>query len=231
MFYYYGIDYTYILFVLPAVIFTFIAQAQVNGAFRKYQNVMTARHMTGAQVAERMLQAFGVQGIRVERTTGRLSDHFSPKESVIRLSDEVYHGTSVAAAGIAAHECGHAAQHASGYGPIRFRNAIIPISQLGSGLAVPLVLAGFIFNFQILVTAGIVFFAAAALFQLVTLPVEFNASSRAMETLQTAGILSEEESVGAKRVLRAAALTYVAALAVSLAQLLRLVLLANRRRD
>jgi len=162
-----------------------------------------------------------------------LTDHFSPKEKVIRLSDSVYDSTSVAAAGVAAHECGHAMQYASGYGAIKLRNAIIPISRIGSGLSVPLILIGFVFNFESLITVGILFFGAAVLFQLITLPVEFNASRRATNTLVEAGIIGDDEVRPVKKVLSAAAMTYVAALAVSLAQFLRLILLfsGGRRRN
>ncbi len=230
---YYGIDITYIVLVLPVVILSFIIQARVSSVFNKYSTHRNARNMTGAQVAERMLQAFGVTGVRIERVNGKLTDHFDPKANVIRLSDSVYDSPSVAAAGVAAHECGHAMQYAVGYGPIKLRNAIIPVCQFGSTLSTPLILIGFFFSWQPLVDIGILFFALAAFFQLVTLPVEFNASRRAIKTLESAGILSESENSSAKKVLSAAAMTYVAALAVSLVQLLRLILIfgGGRRRD
>lgn len=230
--YYYGFDITYIVYVLPAVIFSMIAQMMVSRTFQKYQRQPMMRHLTGAQVAERMLQAFGIHDVRIEHVSGNLSDHFSPKEKVIRLSDSVYHSTSIAAAGVAAHECGHAMQYHVGYAPIKLRNAIIPVSQIGSSMAVPMILLGFFLNFEFLVTLGILFFGAAVVFQLITLPVEFNASRRAVGTLVSSGIVGEDEIGGARKVLTAAAMTYVAALAVSLAQFLRLlVLFGGRRRD
>lgn len=230
--FYYGFDYYYLVLVLPAVLFSFWAQFLVNGTFRKYQRQPLQRNFTGAQVAERMLQAFGITDVRVEFVSGNLTDHFSPKEKVIRLSESVFNSRSIAAAGVAAHECGHAMQYQCGYAPIRLRNAIIPISQLGSSLSIPMILLGFVFNFEVLVTAGILFFGLAVLFQLITLPVEFNASRRAISTLLSTGVVDEDEVSGAKKVLRAAAMTYVAALAVSLAQFLRLILLfGGRRRD
>lgn len=230
---YYGIDITYIVLVLPVVILSFIIQARVSSVFNKYSTHRNARNMTGAQVAERMLHAFGVTGVRIERVSGKLTDHFDPKANVIRLSDSVYDSPSVAAAGVAAHECGHAMQYAVGYGPIKLRNAIIPVCQFGSTLSTPLILIGFFLSWQPLVDIGILFFALAAFFQLITLPVEFNASRRAITTLETAGILGEGEISSAKKVLGAAAMTYVAALAVSLVQLLRLILIfgGGRRRD
>lgn len=229
--YFWGIDTTYIIYVLPALIFTMIAQGMVQSAYRKASAMRSARALTGAQVAERVLQAGGVSGVRIEPVSGKLSDHFDPRERVIRLSEEVYYNASIASAGIAAHECGHAIQYDKGYGPIKLRQAIIPVSQFGSAAAIPLILLGFLFNFQALVTAGIIFFAAAVLFQLITLPVEFNASRRAMAILESAGVLSDTELPAARRVLRAAAMTYVAALAVSVMQLVRLIVLFGRRND
>ena len=210
--YYYGIDITYIILVLPAMIFAFIAQARVTSTFKKYSQNANVRGLTGAEVAQRMLLAFGVTDIRIE---------------------SVYDSNSIAAAGVAAHECGHAMQYSVGYGPIKLRNAIIPVCRIGSSLSLPLILAGFIFTWQPLVDIGILFFALATLFQLITLPVEFNASHRALETLTSSGTLTDEENAQAKKVLSAAAMTYVAALAVSLAQLLRLILIfgGGRRRD
>ncbi len=226
--YYYGIDITYIVLVLPAVIFALIAQMRVNSVFKKFSAYPNRRGITGAQVAERMLTAFGINGVRVERVSGNLTDHFDPRTNTVRLSDSVYNSTSVAAAGVAAHECGHAMQYAVGYGPIKLRNLIIPVCQFGSSLAMPLILIGFILTVQPLVNLGILFFALATFFQLVTLPVEFNASGRALETLSSANILDAGENGAAKKVLGAAAMTYVAALAVSLVQLLRLIILFGR---
>ncbi len=231
--YFYGIDITYIVLVLPAVLFALIAQSRVNSTFKKYSGMRSVRGLTGAQIAEKMLLDFGITDVKVERVRGNLSDHFDPKAKVIRLSDSVYSSTSVAAAGVAAHECGHAMQYADGYGPIKLRNAIIPVCQIGSTLSMPLILAGFIFSWQPIVNVGILFFALATFFQLVTLPVEFNASRRALSTLEASAILTLDENDAAKKVLSAAAMTYVAALAVSLVQLLRLILLfgGGRRRD
>ncbi len=230
--YYWGIDITYIIFVLPAIIFTMIAQSRVTQTFNKYSQKSTAFGLTGAQIARKILDTNGLNNVEVESCAGALTDHYDPKNNVIRLSQSVYSSSSVAAAGVAAHECGHAIQHAQGYGPIKLRTAIIPISRFGSSLSVPLILLGFIFGLQPLVTAGIVFFGAAVLFQLVTLPVEFNASSRALITLGSNGSLTSDELPMAKKVLSAAAMTYVAALSVSLAQFLRLIILfGGRRRD
>ena len=231
--YYYGIDITYIIIVLPAIIFAMIMQARVNSVYAKFSGVSNSRGMAGAEIAERVLKSNGVYDVRIERTEGTLSDHYDPRKKVIRLSGPVYGGSSVAAAGIAAHECGHAIQYDEGYGPIRIRNAIIPVSQFGSMMAFPLILLGFFLSYQSLVNIGILFFAAAVAFQLITLPVEFNASRRALAALDNTNILSGNETQMAKKVLSAAAMTYVAALAVSLAQLLRLLVLFGgfRRRD
>lgn len=229
--YFYGIDITYIVLVLPVIIFTVIAQSRVNSTFKKYSSIASARNLTGAEVARQMLMAFGVTGVAIERVSGSLSDHFDPKANVIRLSDSVYSSTSVAAAGVAAHECGHAAQYAEGYGPIKLRNAIIPVCQLGSTLSMPLILVGFIFSWQPIVNLGILFFGLATLFQLITLPVEFNASRRALVALESSGVLASEEKGSARKVLSAAAMTYVAALALSLVQLLRLILIFGGGRD
>ncbi len=228
--YFYGIDITYIVLVMPAIIFALIMQSRVNSVFKKYSTQRNMKSMTGAQVAERVLYAFGISNVKIERVSGSLTDHYDPKSNVIRLSESVYDSTSVAAAGVAAHECGHAMQYAKGYGPIKLRNAIIPVCQIGSTLSMPLVLIGFIFSWQPIVNIGIIFFALATFFQLVTLPVEFNASRRALAVLENTGVLTESENSAAKKVLGAAAMTYVAALAVSLTQLLRLILLFGGRR-
>jgi len=228
--YFYGIDITYIVLVLPVIIFSLIMQSRVNSVFKKYSSSTTMSGKSGADVAQRVLYAFGITDVRVERINGNLTDHFDPKANVIRLSDSVYNSKSIAAAGVAAHECGHAMQYAEGYGPIKLRNAIIPVCQFGSNLSMPLILLGFVFSWQPLVDIGILFFALVAFFQLVTLPVEFNASRRALAVLENAGILSETENKSAKKVLSAAAMTYVAALAVSLAQLLRFILIFGRGR-
>lgn len=230
---YYGIDMYYIILVLPAIVFALWAQARVSGTFRKYSQVRPRNGMTGAQAAEAVLRENGVTGVRIEHISGNLTDHFDPREGVIRLSDAVYNASTVAAIGVAAHEAGHAAQYANSYVPIKLRNAIIPVSRVGSALSWPLLLIGLVLNSQPLVSIGILFFLAAVVFQLVTLPVEFNASSRAIAALAEGGYLADDELPGARKTLSAAAMTYVAALAVSLAQLLRLVLLfgGGRRRD
>ncbi len=234
---YYGFDLTYVLIVLPCIILSIWASANVNSTFKKYSEQYNARRLTGAQAAQEVLKANGVSGVQIERVGGNLTDHYDPRTNVIRLSDSVYHSTSTAAIGVACHEAGHAVQYAHGYGPIKLRAAIIPITNIGSKLAMPLILLGLLFGFGgsynfVFVYAGIACFALSALFQLVTLPVEFNASRRAMEAIEGTQLLTPQEQNGARKTLRAAALTYVAALAVALAQLLRLlVLFGGRRRD
>lgn len=231
MYGYYGFDGYYLLLVLPAIIFSFWAQTKVNGTFSRYQKVRSYSGYTGADVARRILDDNGLYNVRIEHIAGSLTDHYDPREQVIRLSDSVHGSSSIAALGVAAHETGHAIQHASGYAPLGIRNAIIPITNFGSKLSVPLILLGFLLNSEPLIGFGIIAFSTVTIFQLITLPVEFNASSRAMRTLYNDGILQGEEVGQTKKVLDAAALTYVAALLVSAAQLLRLVLLFNRRRN
>lgn len=223
-------DYYYIILVMPAIILSLFAQAKVTGTFNKYQKIKNHRGMTGAEAARKILDLNGLYNVKVEHVRGSLTDHFDPRTNVIRLSDSVYNSDSVAAVGVAAHEAGHAVQHAEKYGPIQLRNMILPVANLGSQLAIPLIIIGFMFEILSLVRFAIVFFAAAVLFQIVTLPVEFNASKRAVIALEE-GYLHDEEIKGVKKVLSAAAMTYVAAAAVSVAQLLRLILLSNRRRD
>ncbi len=237
-YYGYGFDWTYLVLVLPCVLLSLWASSNVNSTFRRYSNQLSMRHLTGAQAAQRVLSANGVTGVRIERVNGNLTDHFDPKANVIRLSDSVYASTSTAAIGVACHEAGHAVQYAVGYAPIRLRSAIIPITNFGSKLAMPLILLGLVLNFAqgfsyFFVYLGIACFGLSLVFQLVTLPVEFNASRRALTTIEDTGILSVEEQRGARKTLRAAALTYVAATATALAQLLRLLILfgnGNRRR-
>ncbi|MBO5090787.1 MAG: zinc metallopeptidase [Clostridia bacterium] len=229
MLFYYGLDYYYLVLVLPAILLMTIAQIKVKTTFSKYSNVSC--NISGAEAARRVLNTNGVSGVKIERVSGNLTDHFDPKTNVIRLSDAVYDSRTVAAAGVAAHEAGHAVQYALGYAPIKIRSAIYPVCNIGSKLAIPLVMFGFLFSFYYLIDLGIIFFAVALLFQLVTLPVEFNASRRAISALSEFGILANEDEVkGAKKVLFAAAMTYVTSFLVSLAQLLRLLALANRRR-
>ncbi len=228
-------DWTYVIYVLPAVIFAMWASAHVNGTYNKYKNQLSSRGVTGAQAARMVLDANGLYHVRNEQVAGELSDHFDPKANVVRLSQGVYGSTSTAAIGIACHEVGHAIQHATGYVPVKIRTAIVPITNLGSKLSMPLILIGLVLGafsewLFMLVYVGIACFALSTLFQLVTLPTEFNASRRAMDSIRTYNILSDEELRGTRKVLSAAAMTYVAALAVSVMQLLRLLLLAGRRR-
>lgn len=229
--FYHFYDYYYWVLVVPALLFAMWAQATVSGTFGKYSNVHSASRLTGAQTARRILDANGLENIRIEHIRGNLTDHYDPSAGVVRLSDSVYSSDSVAAMGVAAHECGHAVQHATHYAPLVFRNAIIPVTNFGSRLSIPLFMLGLIFNLEMLARLGIVLFALVAVFQFVTLPVEFNASARALATLENFGYLSSSELRGSRKVLKAAALTYVAALLISLTQLLRLLLLSRNRRD
>ena len=237
-YYYYGFDWTYLVIVLPCLILSMWASSSVKSTFNKYAKVNSIRRLTGAEAAQRVLSANGVRGVRIERVSGNLTDHYDPKTNVIRLSDSVHSSTSVAAIGVAAHEAGHAVQYAQNYGPIKVRAAIIPITNIGSKLAMPLILAGILLSFlgsfsSTLVYLGIAAFSLSIVFQLVTLPVEFNASRRAMEAIETAGLLTHEEQQGARKTLKAAAMTYVAATAVAVAQVVRLLVLfgGRRRRD
>ena len=234
--YYYGFDWTYIVLVLPCIILSMWASSNVNSTFKKYSTQYSYRRITGADAAQRVLSANGVRGVRIERVAGNLTDHYDPRTNVIRLSDSVYSSTSTAAIGVACHEAGHAVQYAENYTPIKLRAAIIPLTNFGSKIAMPLILMGILFTFlgefsTVLVYLGIAAFGLSLVFQLVTLPVEFNASNRAMRAIESTGILSEEEQNGARKTLKAAALTYVAATAVALAQLVRLIaIFGNRRR-
>ena len=237
MFFY---DYYYIILVLPAVLFAMIASVKVNTTFKKYQNQLSRRGMTGAEAARQVLDANGLYNVSIRTVGGTLSDHYDPRDNTIYLSTAVYSGTSTASIGVAAHEAGHAIQHAKKYVPIKIRSAIIPVTNFGSRLAIPLILIGLLLNafaespFGILMAyAGVICFSLTAVFQLVTLPTEFNASARAMKALDNGGILTPDELRGARKVLSAAAMTYVAALAVSLMQLLRLLVILGgaRRRD
>ena len=230
MFFYYFDRYYWIL-IVPAMIFAMWAQMRVSSTFNRYSKVGSARGLSASQVCRQILDENGLFAVRVERVSGNLTDHYDPRSNVIRLSDSVYHSTSVAAIGVAAHEAGHAVQYSVGYVPIKIRNSIIPVSKLGSTLSMPILLVGLLFNSGVLVEIGILLFSTMALFQLVTLPVEFNASGRALRTLGDYHILDDEETRMAGKVLKAAALTYVAALLSSAAQLLRLILLYGRRRN
>ena len=228
-----------ILIMIPALIFALWAQSKVNSTFNRYAKVHNRRGITGADAARRVLDANGLYHITIERVHGHLTDHYDPKAGVIRLSDAVYASTGIAALGVAAHEAGHAVQHAVGYTPIKLRTAIIPLTRFGSVLAMPLFILGLIFSGgsylgygvgSIFMITGILFFSFSTLFQLVTLPTEFNASARAMTAMEDGGLLAADELPAAKATLSAAAMTYVAALATSLASLLRLILIFNRRR-
>ena len=224
-------DPTYIL-VLIGLIITLIASANVKGTFSKYDKVLSRRGITGAMVARKILDSNGLQNIQIERVSGNLTDHYSPKEGVIRLSDATYNSTSVAALGVAAHECSHAVQHQVGYVPIKLRNSIVPVVNICSHLAIPIILIG-MFISQPLALFGVILYCAVFAFQLITLPTETNASSRAVETLYSMNILDEDELKGTKKVLSAAAMTYFAAAAATALQVLRLLLLVggNRRND
>ena len=226
--YFYG-DWS-ILIVLPALIFTLWAQSAVKSAYHQYSRVRNAHGMTGADAARRILNQNGLHHVRIERVAGQMTDHYDPREEVIRLSEGVYDSPSVAAVGIAAHEAGHAVQHATDYGALKLRNSIIPVCRFGSMAAMPLFFIGLLLASDMFMTVGILAYAAVTLFQLITLPVEFNASRRALRAIESWGYLSEDEQAGSRRVLRAAAMTYVAALATSLLTLLRLLVLFSDRR-
>ena len=227
--FFYPYDYYYLILVVPALLISLWAQLKVKSTFNRYEQVYARQGITAAQAARRILDQNGLYGVRIEMTGGKLTDHYDPRTNVIRLSQSVYNSPSVAALGVAAHEAGHAVQYGVNYLPIKIRNGLVPVTNICSSLSIPLVIIGFIMSARPLVIAGILLFAAVAVFQFVTLPVEFNASRRAIAVLGESGMLDEGELQGAKRVLNAAAMTYVAALLVSLAQLLRLVLLANQR--
>lgn len=227
-----GFDGTYVLIIL-AFLISALVSAKMNATFSKYSKVRSYCGMTGAQAAQRILSSAGIYDVRIEHVSGKLTDHYDPSNKVLRLSDAVYGNTSIAAIGVAAHECGHAVQHARNYVPLSVRSAIVPVANFGSQLSWPLFLAGLIFSFRPLLMIGILLFCAALLFQIVTLPVEFNASARALRMLDETGIMGRQEIRETKKVLRAAAMTYVAAVIGSLLQLLRLLILSGafRKRD
>ncbi len=237
-YYGYGFDWTYLVLVLPCILLSLWASSNVNSTFQKYAQQRSRRGITGAEAAQRVLSTNGIRGVRIDRVSGNLTDHFDPKTNVIRLSDSVYSSTSTAAIGVACHEAGHAVQYAENYAPIKLRAAVIPLTNFGSKIAMPLILLGLLLTFlgdfsTTLVYLGIAAFGMSLVFQLITLPVEFNASRRAMAAIESAGILTAEEQKGARKTLTAAALTYVAATAVALSQLIRLLVLfgGRRRRD
>ena len=215
----------YCLLLIPVLALSFWAQMQVNGNFRRYQSVNNHKQLTGAQAAEAVLRAHGVYNVGIQRCSGHLTDHYDPRNHMIYLSDEVYNAPTIAAVGVASHEAGHAVQYAENYGPIRLRTAIIPMTQIGSKLSFILFFIGTLLYSRPLFLTGILLFSFTTLFQLVTLPVEFNASARAIETLDHESLLTKDELLGVRRVLRAAALTYVAALLMSMLQLFRFVLI------
>ena len=240
--FFYGIDWTYIIMVLPTVIFALWASYHVKSTFKKYSAVRNMRGLTGAQAAQAVLSANGVSGVRIERVAGSLTDHYDPKSNVIRLSDSVYDAPTPAAVGVAAHEAGHAVQYAENYAPIKLRAAIINATNIGSKLALPLIIVGILLMsitalariytvFYYIALAGVLCYGLCVVFQLLTLPTEFNASRCAVAAIEGSGLLTADEQKGARKVLSAAALTYVAALATTLAQFLRLLMLVNRRRD
>ncbi len=230
-YYYSWFDPTYILVLIGAAI-CMIASARVNSTFNKYSKYRSMSGMTGAQAAERILQSAGIYDVTVQHVSGRLTDHYDPRNKTLNLSDSVYASASVAAVGVAAHECGHAIQHQKNYAPLTIRGALVPVANFGSALAWPLIIIGLVFGAgSFLVNLGIIFFSAAVLFQLVTLPVEFNASARAVRILNDTGILGQEELGYTKKVLGAAALTYVASAAAAILQLLRLIILFGGKDD
>lgn len=228
---YFYFDYYYLILVVPALLLAIWAQVQVKTTYRKYSRVPNSRGMTGAYAAQAVLNFYGITDVRIERVSGNLTDHYDPRSKVIRLSDGVYNSSTVAAIGIACHEAGHAAQHAENYAPIKIRNAIIPVCNIGSTIGIPLALIGWIFSFSILIYVGLGLYAAVFIFQVATLPVEFNASRRAIRVIDETQLLRDDEIGGAKKVLAAAAMTYVASMIVSLANLLRLLLRFSNRRD
>ena len=224
-------DYYYLILVVPALIISGIAQWKVKSTYSKMLHFQNQKGLTGADAAMRVLSYYGINNVRIEPSHGKLSDHYDPRSNVIRLSLEVLSGRSIAAVGIACHEAGHAAQHAQNYVPIKVRNVILPVANIGSSLGFTIAIIGYFLGYGPLIDIGIILFASVAVFQLVTLPIEFNASRRAMNVINETGMLSEIEAGKAKQVLSAAAMTYVAALLVSIMSLLRLILRTRSRRD
>ena len=233
MYGYYYYDWTYLL-VVVAAIFSLLAQWKVTSTYKKYAKVRSMTNMTGREAAERILKYAGITGVEIRHVSGTLTDHYNPANQTVNLSDAVYDSASVAAVSVAAHECGHVMQHHEGYVPITIRSKLVPVANFGSYAAWPLILLGLFFNGNsgtLFIEIGIILFSASVLFQIITLPVEIDASRRADQTLQEIGILSHDEARMTKKVLGAAALTYVAAAATAIIQLLRLLLILNRRRD
>lgn len=223
-------DYYYLILVVPALLISLFAQANVKKAYSSMAKIQNAKRLTGEEAAKRVLRFYNINNVQVHMTQGKLTDHYDPRSNVIRLSPEVFSGTSIASVGIACHEAGHAAQHAQSYAPIKMRNAVLPVANLGSSVGFTVAILGYFMGLDILVSVGVILFAAVVLFQLITLPVEFNASSRALKVIGETDMLYDEEIPKAKKVLRAAALTYVASLLVSVMSLIRLILRTNRRR-
>lgn len=232
--FFYGFDWTYLVFIVPCIIITLICQIKVQSTFSKYSKIRNSRNLTGAQAAEYVLRQNGVTGVRIEHVSGSMTDHFDPRTNVIRLSDTVYNSNSVAAVGVACHEAGHAVQHAVGYMPNKIRGIILPMAKIGSQLSWILILLGLVFTAKVgfvLLYIGIVLFSLSVLFTIATLPVEFNASKRALECIRESDLLYGDEYTGAKRTLQAAAMTYVASALTAIMQLLRLIVIARSRRD
>ena len=232
--FFYGFDWTYLVFIVPCIIITLICQVRVQSTFSKYSKIRNSRNITGAQAAEYVLRQNGVTGVRIEHVSGSMTDHFDPRTNVIRLSDTVYNSNSVAAVGVACHEAGHAVQHAVGYLPNKIRSIILPMAKIGSQLSWILILLGLVFTAKVgfvLLYIGIVLFSLSVLFTIATLPVEFNASKRALECIRESDLLYGDEYTGAKRTLQAAAMTYVASALTAIMQLLRLIIIARGRRD
>ena len=232
--FFYGFDWTYLVFIVPCIIITLICQVKVQSTFSKYSKIRNSRNITGAQAAEYVLRQNGVTGVSIEHVSGSMTDHFDPRTNVIRLSDTVYNSNSVAAVGVACHEAGHAVQHAVGYLPNKIRGIILPMAKIGSQLSWILILLGLIFTAKVgfvLLYIGIVLFSLSVLFTIATLPVEFNASKRALECIRESDLLYGDEYTGAKRTLQAAAMTYVASALTAIMQLLRLIVIARSRRD
>lgn len=225
------LDYYYLILVVPTLIFAIFTQIWLKNTYKKYSSLRNSRGLTGADAAMNVLRHYQIYDVKIEHISGRMTDHYDPRSKVIRLSDGVYNGTSIAAVGIACHEAGHAAQHANGYVPIKIRNAIIPICNIGSMAGIPLAIIGLFLSSELLINVGLLLYSFVAIFQLATLPVEFNASARAISVIKDSGMLMADEVPGARKMLTAAAMTYVAALATSLANLLRLLLIFGRRND
>lgn len=221
---------TYFIFIVPIIIISLVTQARVKSAYKKYAKIGNSRGLTGAMAAQMVLNYYGITNVRIQMIPGELTDNFNPKTNIISLSEDVYRSTSIAAVGVACHEAGHAAQYAQNYSPIKIRNSLITPANIGSRAAIPLALLGYVLGSEPLLLFGIILYAFIMLFQLFTLPVEFNASSRAIQVISQQGLLNVNEVSGAKTVLKAAAMTYVASFAASALSLLRLILLANRRR-